>query len=318
MREIGGYFGLEELPGRALYSDYPAFNCARSALLYAIRTQNVRKLYLPFFLCGCVSGMCERYHIPYAFYHIGKDFLPEALSLQPGEALYLVNYYGMHGEQTVLQQATLYPTLILDNVQAYFSAPVPGIDTIYSCRKFFGVPDGAFLITDRESGAWRELPRESSVDCMRHLNGRLENTASAYYSVFKQRDDAFEQAELCRPSLTAENILRAIDYPAVKEKREQNYAFLQQRWSPKNRLPVSGPPGPYAYPFLLPEQVDGPAVRRALAKEGIYVPTLWPDIPTDSNSFEHDLAANLLPLPCDQRYDREDMMILSQKLEALL
>ena len=40
--------------------------------------------------------------------------------------------------------------VIIDNVQAYFQRPIEGFDTLYSCRKYFGVPDGAVLYTDLE------------------------------------------------------------------------------------------------------------------------------------------------------------------------
>lgn len=38
--------------------------------------------------------------------------------------------------------------IILDNTQSFFQKPISGIDTIYSCRKYFGVPDGAYLSTN--------------------------------------------------------------------------------------------------------------------------------------------------------------------------
>lgn len=41
-----------------------------------------------------------------------------------------------------------YSNLIVDNVQAFYTPPIKGLDTIYTCRKFFGVPDEAYLYTD--------------------------------------------------------------------------------------------------------------------------------------------------------------------------
>lgn len=41
----------------------------------------------------------------------------------------------------------------------------------------------------------------------------------------------------------------------------------------------------------------------------IYIPILWPNVLSDSlkGSLEYDMAENILPLPCDQRYDEYDM-----------
>ena len=31
----------------------------------------------------------------------------------------------------------------------FYAKPIHGNDTFYTCRKFFGVPDGAYLYTDK-------------------------------------------------------------------------------------------------------------------------------------------------------------------------
>lgn len=38
--------------------------------------------------------------------------------------------------------------MIIDSTQSFFSIPVNGVTTLYSCRKFFRVPDGAYLYLD--------------------------------------------------------------------------------------------------------------------------------------------------------------------------
>ena len=39
------------------------------------------------------------------------------------------------------------------------------------------------------------------------------------------------------------------------------------------------------------------------------MPTLWPNVITNKlkGTLEYDMALNILPLPCDQRYNEEDM-----------
>lgn len=318
MKEIGGYFGLEELQGKPLYSQAIGLNCARSALLYLVKARKIRKLWLPYFLCGCVSDMCRRYNIPVEFYHIGDDLLPKEVP-QPAEneALYLVNYYGQRTSEEIYAIQKKTGNLILDNVQAYFAAPLPGVDTLNSCRKFFGVPDGAWLFTEENT----EITPENCASAnghFQHLIGRYEETGSAYYGEFQKADGAFEQADFLRMSPVTENLLRAVDYDAVRAARESNFNALHQTLKKRNGLPVRTPEGPYCYPFLLPENADGRAIRRALAEEKIYVPTLWPDIPENSSSWEKRLAFQLLPLPCDQRYGAEEMNFMLSKLEELL
>ena len=50
MKEIGGYFGLEEFTDNSMYSDLVAVNSARNALLYVLKARKIKKLFLPYYL----------------------------------------------------------------------------------------------------------------------------------------------------------------------------------------------------------------------------------------------------------------------------
>ena len=98
-----------------------------------------------------------------------------------------------------------------------------GIDTIYSCRKFFGVPDGGYLATD--AVLEEELRLDVSKDRMRHILGRFEGSASDYHGDFKANDHAFKELELRRMSELTHNLLRAVDYEAARQKRNENFVY---------------------------------------------------------------------------------------------
>ena len=102
------------------------------------------------------------------------------------------------------------------------------------------------------------------------------------------------------------NILRGIDYEYVKKCREQNFSFLHERLKTVNQLNIVVPPGPYMCPLLLKQ---GNKIREKLLKMKIYIPTLWKNIIKNhpADAIEYKLAKNILPLPCDQRYDEADM-----------
>lgn len=302
-KEIGGYFGLEQLVSREYYPDLLKLNSARNALLYLLKARNIRKLYIPYYLCDTVSALCDRYGYEYAYYSINKDFMPVFdKELAADEWLYVVNFYGQLSNETAQQLQAQHGNIIFDNVQAFFQPPVPGIDTIYSCRKFFGVPDGAYLATD--AVLEEPLPVDISKDRMKHILGRFEGTGSAFYGDFQENDESFYTLELRRMSALTQNILGAVDYEAVKAKRNANFAVLAAALDRKNGLQFSQPDGPYCYPFYCE---NGMQVKKALAAEKIYVATLWPNVLDMDAPFERDLAENILPLPCDQRYDTEDM-----------
>ena len=79
----------------------------------------------------------------------------------------------------------------MDNAQAFFTEPEKNVDTIYTCRKFFGVPDGAYLITNQIETS--ELPRDKSESRISHILGRLENTASEFFKLYQKNEEALQQ-----------------------------------------------------------------------------------------------------------------------------
>ena len=269
--EIGGYFGLEPLISNEYYKDLLALNTARNALLYILKARRIQKLYIPYYLCDSVSEMCNREGYTYEFYHINSGFLPVfEKDLSDNEYLYIVNYYGQISNEQIKNLQAKYKRIIIDNVQAFFQKPVQGIDTIYSCRKFFGVPDGAYLSTD--CMLEEELPEDVSSERLKHLLGRFEtDSASTYYQDFKKNDESFKTLELRTMSKLTHNFLGAIDYDKVKKIREENYLFLHEQLKGTNRLNLTLPEGPYAYPFYCE---NGMELRRELAEQKIYVPTL--------------------------------------------
>ncbi len=304
MNEIGGYFGLEPLISNEYYKNLVALNTARNALLYVLKARNISKLYIPYYLCDSVPDMCEREGYDYSYYKVGKNFLPDfETDLGSNDYIYIVNYYGQISNDILLQLKEKYKNIIFDNVQAFFQKPVQGIDTIYSCRKFFGVPDGAYLSTD--CFLEEDLPEDVSSGRLKHLLGRFESgSASDYYQDFQKNDEFFKTLELRKMSKLTHNILGAIGYENVRKKREQNYNYLHEHLKNYNTLKLIVPEGAFAYPFFAN---NGTFIRKKLSAKKIYIPTLWPNVLNSEDRGAKEYAADILPLPCDQRYSFNEL-----------
>ena len=237
--EIGGYLGMEQSAGREFYSDLVAVNSTRNAFLYIMKARRLEKVYLPFFLCDSVAKLCRREHIKYEFYHIDNQMRPIfEKKLKERECIYIVNYYGLFDERDISMYKQQYPCIIWDNAQAFFQKPIKGIDTIYSCRKFFGVPDGAYLSTEKEYPG--NLETDVSKDRMAHILGRYEEEASFHYAEFKENDRRFEELPLMYMSKLTHNLLKMINYDEAKKKREANYQYLHTKLGKYNCLYLSG------------------------------------------------------------------------------
>ena len=310
MKEIGGYFGLEQLIHKEYYPDLIAVNNARSALVYLIKARKIKKIYIPYFLCDSISNVCKREKCDYEYYHITPEFIPIfEKQLLKDEYLYVVNYYGQITNEMVLNLQNRYKNLILDNVQAFFQKPVEGIDTIYSCRKFLGVPDGGYVST---TAKLKEiLPIDVSKDRMVHILGRFEGQAGEYYQDFKENDKSFATTELRAMSELTHNILGAINYERIINKRNLNYAVLNKELQSSNKLDLLIPVGPYVFPFYCENGLD---IKKKLAEKKIFVATLWPNVLELEGTIEKQYAENILPLPIDQRYNVSDMKYVAEEV----
>lgn len=313
-KEYGGYIELDEYSGEEYYPEAWALNSGRAALRLFIRLKKIRKIYLPAFCCDTVREACAAEGILWEYYSVDKDFRPYLSEEDAGnDWVCLVNFYGVFDDgdmQALMQQ---YPRLIVDYTHAFFQQPLKGMNVLYSCRKFFGVPDGAYLILGEGEGEkiYETLPQDLSFERMHFLLGRFEAGASPFYQEYAQNNDFFANEPIKRMSKLTHNLLRAIDYPRVCGQRTENFAFLHRQLKEKNVLNL--PPaieGAYAYPFWFNgDKISGKEIRRRLIAQQIYIPMLWPEVCSleEASPLERQMTENILPLPVDQRYNRGDM-----------
>ena len=312
MKEIGGYLELDRYHLPMLHNDAIALNSGRNCLAYLIQKKRIQRIWIPKFLCTSVSDVCRREGCEVCYYSIGKDFNPVLEATD--DWVYIVNYYGQVNNDKIREHKNQYPNLIVDNVQAYYQSPVENIDTIYTCRKYFGVTDGAFLYTDAEL---EELEQDESFERVKFLLGRFERTASEFYSEFVSEEEEFSNFPVKKMSKLTDNLLHGIDYDMVKNRRTENFSYLHTNLKDMNELNLSIPDGAYMYPLYIE---NGSEIRKKLQAKKIYVPTLWPDIfkLCGENELEYDMAKNILPIPVDQRYDIEDMDYIIEVLQECL
>lgn len=305
MREIGGYIELDTYHLPMLHEGAVALNCGRNALAYLLKARQIQKLWIPRFICDTVTDICERENVPFSFYEIGRDLLPvQHIKLGMGEWFYFVNYYSQFDNDQISEYVTEYSRVIVDQAQSYFQMPISGVDTIYTCRKYFGVADGAFLYTD--AVLKQELSQDESFQRMRFLLGRYERPASEFYAEYAANNDFFRTEPVKRMSKLTWNLLHGVDYERIMRIRQENYLLLHDKLGGLNGLRLSDQPGSFMYPLLLK---NGAVIRKELQKKRIYIPTLWPDVFRFccEGETEYELAMNILPLPIDQRYGQEEM-----------
>ena len=165
----------------------------------------------------------------YEFYSIDSNFLPifNYSKVQKTEVFVYNNYFGICDAQT-REIAAQCKNLIIDNSQAFYSKPIQGVDTFYSPRKFFGLPDGAYLYTDTllDDGFETDI----SYQRFEHLLdvSILEQRVLWY---FKSNDDSLMNQPIKRCEANTKTT-SSIDYNSVAESRKRLY-YLNSKLSAK-------------------------------------------------------------------------------------
>lgn len=315
MKEIGGFLELELNHGSEFHEQGIALNSGRNCLRYLIRGRKIKRIWLPKLLCSAISDTCKEENVQILYYSIDKQLRPVLPQSLEGDWLYLINYYGQYSIEEIRHLDRIYKNIIVDNVQAFYTKPIEGLDTIYTCRKFFGVPDGGYLYTG--CALSEILQKDESYDELTFLAGRLERSANEFYSAYRENEQRIDELPLRRMSMVTQNLLRGIDYEQIKKERERNFSYLHEQLRSVNQLELCLPDGPYMYPLLVK---DGAEIRRSMQEKRIYIPTLWPNVLQECpiDSLEYQYAADILPIPVDQRYDIGDMETIVDEIRGLL
>ena len=302
IKPIGGYFELELPIYPELHANAIALNSGRFCLEYILRCRHYEKVYVPYFTCDSAAEPIKKLGIPYEFYHINSEYhIADEISLNDGEALMYTNYWGVQDAYCQQLAAKYGQQLMLDDTQAYYSNTIDGIDTFYSCRKFFGVPDGGYLYTDAQTDF--EIAQDESYTRMSSLIKRIDLSPEAGFHDFHATSAEFHKMPVKRMSNFTKRMMNSIDYEHAAHRRIDNYNTLRQHLGGKM---LNYGEIPMIFPYI---SEAGQKLRQNLIANKVFVAKYWPNVEewAGDNSFEAWMANHILPLPIDQRYDIRDM-----------
>ncbi len=305
-RAIGGYFGLETGSGNEFHTDGLRLNTGRNALEYLLISKNIEKLFIPLYTCDVLMEPIKKVGVDFEFYNIDENFeaVFEFDKIQKKDYFLYTNYFGLKGKY-ILTLAEKCNNLIIDNAQAFYNKPIKGTHSFYSARKFFGVPDGAYLYTD----SMLDIDFETDISYQRfeHLLRRIDISAENGYSYFLNNELLLNNLPIMKMSNLTRRILNSVNYEQVAMVRLDNFKYLDENLGNINRLSFSigNNDIPMVYPFY---SIDN-RLRAKLIENKVYTPIYWPNVLnwTTDNSVERDYTQNIIHLPIDQRIGKAEL-----------
>lgn len=306
MSAIGGYFGLELDLKQEYHKDAICLNTGRNALEYILLARKYTKIYIPFFTCEVVIETIIKVKTNYQFYTINENFEPifDFSLVADDEAFLYTNYFGLK-DHFINELANTCKNLILDNAQSFYSKPIKNIDTFYSPRKFFGVPDGGYLYTTKRMV--KKLDIDQSQDRFKHLLQRHDQDAEMGYAAFQQNENSLNDQPILAMSKLTKKLLSSINYKEIEKRRQANFNYLASKLIFLNEMSFKADTNqvPMVYPFLT-TKIN---LKNKLIENQIYTGQYWKEVTSivDKGSVEYRFATQLIPLPIDQRYNYTDL-----------
>jgi dTDP-4-amino-4,6-dideoxygalactose transaminase len=331
-RLIGGLFGLAEVspeeaaaaagrPKPAFLDGSPVLTVsARAAIALLLDTIRPVKVWLPSYVCAalfdvvaCRARVC--------WYPVGADLRPADPSwlerVETDDVVVVVDYFGFPAPAELFEEARGRGAFVLEDASQALLTTGVGAQAdavVFSPRKFAGVVDGGVLrvaAADRlpmqplaaAPDEWWRIALEAAMGRAAYDRGSGDRS---WFESFRRAENAVPDRPYAMSGLSAD-LLNAIDFAEIAERRRSNYQCLQSRLRGRAVLPaLSDGVVPLGFPVRLRHR---DRVRQALFANDMFAPTHWridglvpPDF-TESLS----LASAILTLPCDQRCSEDDM-----------
>lgn len=256
-------------------------NLARNCLRYLIKLYGIKEIFIPYYSCNTLWNAVKKENCRIKFYHIGKDFLPSQKFRKTDYILY-INYFGLCDENCE-KLAKIYPNIIIDNTQAFYSKP-RGLASFNSLRKFFPVQNGAYLFSDKELNEIFEADKYLFTPISMREN----------YEQFVKNELTLDKENIKYIYPELENFISGIDFEKDKETRLNKFSEYYEIYKDYNLISLVPKNGeiPYCYPLCTQDKT----IQKKLNSYPYPLLSLWGEIQKDFPEYEFLNNTVALPL----------------------
>ncbi|MGO4940666.1 hypothetical protein ACTQ45_11695 [Fundicoccus sp. Sow4_D5] len=292
----------------------------------------VKSVLLPSYICQSVILPFEKAGYELNFYDVDKYLKPVDIELIKNSNVGIFLHMGYFGFSTNEILSDLISSLksesvitIEDVTHTLFSKqnrPIESDFIIGSIRKWFGIPSGGFLASDKITKLelidanvdFINIRRSSLHQKFEYINSGNKCIKSTYLSGFNRAEHILD--EDIRPykiDHESEVIIMNLDDKELQSYRQRNYKFLLKHLRDVGGIEVlssdiENDVTPMFFPIYVKSNRD--ELRSRLIEKEIYCPVHWP-IPKQVNGHlditTKYIYNSILSIPCDQRYQIEDM-----------
>ena len=343
-KEIGSIFPLSdevlqkaESEQRAFSGDRIYYSLCREALYDIGMSLGIinKRVLIPAYTCQTVITPFEEAGWQCFFFSLNKDLridvpcLYRAIEVYQPSLIVVHPYFGMDLSTDEIQALnTIHEKgfmIVLDLTQCLFSSKQYAFASfiVASYRKWMPIPDGGFIINlcdnakisqpEQENAEFTE--RETAAMYLRgQYFGNGEQRTKDISIRLSKSADYYAESHIAphRMSQVAYNLYLREDKEDNQNKRFANYLYLYENIKENQKVSKvcqhieDVTTAPLYFTIYVENRHE---LQRLLAQDAIYAPVIWPveDKQVLINENVQYIYDHLLAIPCDQRYDKNDM-----------
>ncbi len=204
------------------------------------------------------------------------------------------------------------------NINSGFE-PIERAINVYSPRKFFGVPDGCYVIGKNAKKYVNQYKQDFASDTSSFLFKRIEYSLNDTYRERMINEKRIDESDILRMSSLSYALLGSIDYKRIKETRRKNFNFAHKLFKKINKI------DPYLFidkecnPLVYPLVIEDATMHEKLKANKIYTGRWWNQVllEVQDNTHEAWLSKYMIPVPIDQRYGKDDLLHISDTISGI-
>lgn len=354
-KEIGSIFPLENIfypPAEPFVTISPSsdvkYSLCREAL-YDICVnhggQN-KKVLIPAYTCQTVitpfeeAGWTCYYYNVQKDLHIDTDYFNVIGELVKPGIVVVHPYYGLRLNQqesdSLRQIGEKGATIVMDFTQGIFADPEYDFVDFFigSYRKWFPIPDGAFLkvnkadylipIPDDEDTEFVTMQTDAMFLRNQYFNDGVKQLKTISIRLNKRANSSVAHGiKPHRMSSFSLELMQRLSFQEVRSKRQDNFNYLFKHLNQYD-----------GFRFVCPDlsallttplyfavfSSNRDQLQRVLADNDIYAPVLWP-VENQDLLISEDVKyiyEHILAIPCDQRYGEKEMRRIVRVINTFL
>ena len=326
-KEGSGVFPFE---GRQQWN-FSYFNTGRAAieaLLFFLKEQGKRKVWLPGYDCSSVLDSAKRAGVDIELYAVDRNLNVDCTvfeKVQENDILYLVNFFGRPVSQSTLgliRETQKKKVIVIEDLTLGLLSSGNNVGfgdyVIGSVRKWLPITDGGFVASLNPLPEFKKEQASNDYTFYYFAAQIMKDSYLKDTTLDKQlfldisnegMKVLFSDYTIREMSSVAKRVTETTDLNMVASERFNNYKYLYQLLSNISELHLMVAPVEGMVPLGMVICIDDrDNLFKYLIQNNIYCNIHWRENESTKQFEDADfLSKHCLTIPCDQRYNHEHM-----------